>query len=534
MDYLKRKKILESLDLLGVDYSKYTLPKENDVDTLHVIPVSGGSDSKAMALILTALFPKIRFVFVFTDTLAEESATYKEFDQISDWCGRSVIKIKPTYGLYDLIEKYGGFIPSGQARYCTRILKISQLDQWLEKYFKGIVNNIHLYVGIRIDEDRFGHLTDSDATIQMQLPFIDLNIGRSQVYGLLAATAGISPVYKHSSRSSCGCCFFKRNSERVMQCVESNAEFQKAAKYEKLCASDLEKLNSSTLSNAISERYPDYYQKMIHNPDIFHAKPVSLLTENEITPAKPFKKKKKIKSCQEKYLDQFSIDNINATEKAYVAVMFLVYPNANNAAFRGAYNQKFNGVYFTKFLNYSRSFHGLKRSLTFVFEQLISTAELYNETQMSMQRNLRIGLYEIEIAKGNLNLDKIDLDSYTWAANGFSYSSLQQNISILHWILYREQQVAVLAELKNQLSYRYKNRKQFPMLVGGTLWEKYRYQRSLVSEFNEELMLGRISWSGLFQNISLEQLPSEIARQRKLAKVHNQVESELMCLACTL
>lgn len=548
MEAQKRKLILDQLDLLGVDYADYKLPDMSDPNVLHIIPVSGGSDSKCMALILSALFPQVRFVFAFTDTKAEEDASYQEFAQIGEWVGHNVIQIAPEKGLFDLIDSYNGFLPSGQARYCTRILKLKALDNWLESKFKGLVDKVNLYIGIRADEDRFTTLSEdgrNENWVNPKYPYLALDMGRSQVYGLLAATAGISPVYKHSSRSGCGCCFFKRASERVMQCCEAHNEFMKSGKYEKLSNNDLDKLADSKLYSAITTLNANYFDRMIHNPDILLAKPVSLLTENEANPTKPIKEKKQATIHN---LDLFdSSVNFAADEydTAYVAVMFLVHPEANNPAFGGSLTGT-NGVYFHKIVNYTTTLHGLTRTLNYVFEQILSTAEMYGETQESMMRNLRIGTYEIKVPKGNLVLDKVDNESYTWAGNGLSYQSIKQNIAQFHWILFRSEQERLLNEYKTVLKSKLAAAKKFidaedrvverHFVLGSVHYDRYKQQKRFMQNMinDDVLNIGQVTWSGMYANISLDQLPSVLAKARKIDKEKGNNEGQMACMACSL
>lgn len=548
MNEQRRKLILDTLDLLGVNWRDYKLPNHDDVDCIHIVPVSGGSDSKCMAMILPAIFPKKRFFFVCTDTGAEEESAYAEFEEISEWVGTKVHVVKPSEGLFDLIERFNGFLPSGQARYCTRILKLESMDFWLDAKFKRIANKVNLYIGIRDDEDRFTDLSNDEERANWVLPrypFINLGMARTQVYGLLAATCGISPVYKHASRSSCGCCFFKRNSERVMQCVEAYSEFSKTAAYDKLCPADTDKLNNSIMFNAIMKKMPNYLigNHHLHNPNMLIAKPVSTLTESEANPIKPIKQSKNITN-----LDLFDASvnyNNDDVDTIYFAVMFLVTPESTYDAFRGN-GDMFNGVYYSKIVNFSHSFNGIRSSLAYVYEQIISTAELYDETQESMLTNMRIGIYEIKVQKGNLTLDKIQSESYTWGTNGLSYRSIEQNVTMMHFILVREGEKEHLDNLRVALTKRFKQAKEYvdfedrllekQIIVHSDLYQRYKAAKTNFARKydKDELNLGEVTWSGMFENIALDRLPSEIRKQRLKDKAKGNIEGEIACLACSL
>src|SRR5690606_34711508 len=196
---------------------------------VYVVPLSGGSDSTCMAILLKVLFPEVPFVFVFCDTQAESEDLYENLDRLERWAGIQIVRIVPELGLVDYINKYNGFLPSQQARWCTPKLKIEPLDEWFKQnYDLGGNDMIWTHVGIRADETRFGYVSES-GEVEMQLPYVKLGIDRSAVYGILSETIGIAPNYRWNSRSSCYCCFFKRRSEKIGLLLNRPHEFDSAA-----------------------------------------------------------------------------------------------------------------------------------------------------------------------------------------------------------------------------------------------------------------------------------------------------------------
>lgn len=127
--------------------TKYQLPSAPG--DIHVLPVSGGADSSALAILMHHLFPCQRFVLMFTDTAAEGKELYASLERLETFLGKKIIRIEPEKGLYDLIDSYGGFLPSSQSRYCTRELKLKPFKDFIKSLRKTGTEQIHAYVGIR-------------------------------------------------------------------------------------------------------------------------------------------------------------------------------------------------------------------------------------------------------------------------------------------------------------------------------------------------------------------------------------------------
>lgn len=84
----------------------------------YLVPVSGGADSSALAILLKELAPTIPFRYVFTDTGAEEQETLEMLDRLERWLGKPIERLK-SRGLFELIEDYNGFLPSPRDRWCS-------------------------------------------------------------------------------------------------------------------------------------------------------------------------------------------------------------------------------------------------------------------------------------------------------------------------------------------------------------------------------------------------------------------------------
>ena len=113
----------------------------SDQSVRHVIPVSGGKDSAALAVYMRQQYPQIPAEYVFCDTQSELPETYEFLEKLEALIGKEIKKInaldylrierKPNREAFDfyLREMYSGFLPSPQARWCTRQLKIIPFEK---------------------------------------------------------------------------------------------------------------------------------------------------------------------------------------------------------------------------------------------------------------------------------------------------------------------------------------------------------------------------------------------------------------------
>lgn len=212
--------------------SQYTLPGDLSTDK-YLVPLSGGGDSSALAIVLKLLYPKVNFEYIFTDTKAEEIEIYSTLDKLELFLGKPITRIVGEKGLYDLIDAWGGFLPSATDRWCTRALKLEPFREWLKRY-DGIQK--HMFVGIRADES--SRLAFTIEEVSTEMPFIEMGISREHVYSILQETIGIPKYYARRTRSGCSGCFYQRRSERTGLLQAEPIEFRRVMSYEKLAPVD--------------------------------------------------------------------------------------------------------------------------------------------------------------------------------------------------------------------------------------------------------------------------------------------------------
>lgn len=137
----------------------------------HVLGISGGKDSAALAIYLYNKYPQLPIEYYFCDTGKELDETYLLIDRIESYLGKKILKLQAAEASHvdepfdHFMELYGGFIPSAQARWCTKKLKLEPFENQLVKDDLTIS-----YVGIRGDEDREGYISKKP-NIQSIFPF---------------------------------------------------------------------------------------------------------------------------------------------------------------------------------------------------------------------------------------------------------------------------------------------------------------------------------------------------------------------------
>lgn len=200
---------------------------ELDRARVHAMGISGGADSSALCILMCLAFPDIRFRLVFSDTGAEIDEVYATLEKLEAYLGVEIERIDSGETLFTLIEKYGGYLPSAQARWCTRALKLAPFQRWMRQ-FAG--ETIKLYVGIRADEDRIGFTAEG---VESEMPFVAAGVVREEVFRVLAETIGIPRFYQDRSRSGCQICPFFRQTESIALLQTSPDAFHEVAKLEK-------------------------------------------------------------------------------------------------------------------------------------------------------------------------------------------------------------------------------------------------------------------------------------------------------------
>lgn len=149
----------------------------------HVLGISGGKDSAALALYLNERHPQLDIDYYFCDTGRELDETYELIEKLETVLNKRItpleaVKDSPSGSPFDhYLDIFGGYLPSSQSRWCTRKLKLEPFEEYVGD------DPVISYVGIRGDENREAYIS-AKSNIQSIFPFRK-NIWSEDVIGKL-------------------------------------------------------------------------------------------------------------------------------------------------------------------------------------------------------------------------------------------------------------------------------------------------------------------------------------------------------------
>jgi 3'-phosphoadenosine 5'-phosphosulfate sulfotransferase (PAPS reductase)/FAD synthetase len=190
----------------------------------HILGLSGGKDSTALAILMHKKFPQMEYFFC--DTHKELPETYEYLDRIKARLGITITYLSAERGFDHWLDVYGGYLPSPKVRWCTRKLKIAPLEQFIGN------DEAISYVGIRADEKRDGYIS-TKPNIKAVYPFKEAGLVHADIIRLLEESGiGLPSYYRWRTRSGCYFCFFQRKYEWIKLAEEHPDFFAEAVKYE--------------------------------------------------------------------------------------------------------------------------------------------------------------------------------------------------------------------------------------------------------------------------------------------------------------
>lgn len=192
--------------------------------TRHVLGLSGGKDSTALALYMKDKVPDMEYFFC--DTHKELPETYEFLARLELRLGKKIQFLCDERGFDHWLEVYGGYLPSPKARWCTKQLKIIPLEKFIGE------DNAISYIALRADEDRVGYIS-TKANIKPVFPFMRAGLVERDIIRILEENGiGMPQYYSWRSRSGCYFCFFQRKVEWVRLSEIHPDLFFGAMKYE--------------------------------------------------------------------------------------------------------------------------------------------------------------------------------------------------------------------------------------------------------------------------------------------------------------
>ena len=195
----------------------------------HLLGLSGGKDSSALAVYMRDRVPEMEYFF--SDTGKELPETYEFLDQLEVFLGKPIVRLDAERNFDHWLAVYKGLLPSSQVRWCTVDLKIKPFEEYVGE------DKAYHYIAIRADEDRVGYKPpkiSSLRNIEPKYPFKEDGITKEDVYQILEESGvGLPDYYEWRTRSGCYFCFFQRKSEWVGLLEQHPDFFELAKEYEK-------------------------------------------------------------------------------------------------------------------------------------------------------------------------------------------------------------------------------------------------------------------------------------------------------------
>ncbi|RWM50353.1 MAG: hypothetical protein E5X48_20480 [Mesorhizobium sp.] len=199
----------------------------------HILGLSGGRDSAALAVYMRQHHPELPIEYFFTDTGKELPEVYGFLDKLEGFLGRPIQRLNPDRDFDFWLDEYGNFLPSPRTRWCTRQLKLRPLEQWLQKDLEsGTI--VHSYVAIRADEPSREGYQATHPNMRVHLPLREAGVDRTGVIEILEQSdVGEPAYYQWRSRSGCTFCFYQQKIEWVRLAEHHPDRFAEAVDYEK-------------------------------------------------------------------------------------------------------------------------------------------------------------------------------------------------------------------------------------------------------------------------------------------------------------
>jgi hypothetical protein len=208
---------------------------KNNAKTKHLLGLSGGKDSAALAIYMRDTHPNLDIDYFFTDTGCELAEVYEFLSNLEAYLGKSILRLGADKNFDYYLRDKNNYLPSQLARWCTVDMKIKPFERYIKQLFnENGYDKIISYVALRADEpERMGMVT-KDKRVEVKFPFKEDNLDKQDVEEILNNSVGFPKYYDWRSRSGCYFCFYQRKIEWVGLLENHPDLYEKAAKYEKI------------------------------------------------------------------------------------------------------------------------------------------------------------------------------------------------------------------------------------------------------------------------------------------------------------
>jgi hypothetical protein len=202
------------------------------MNTHHVLGLSGGKDSAALAIYMRENHPELDIKYFFTDTGEELPEVYEFLGKLEGLLGK-IHRLDPERDFQFWLRMYNNFLPSPQTRWCTVKMKLHPFKRWIQPWLNA-GDQVVSYVAIRADEDQREGMVTHHKNLSVSMPFRDHNIDKQGVLEILESSGvGLPRYYDWRSRSGCTFCFFQQKIEWVRLKENHPDAFERAKLMEK-------------------------------------------------------------------------------------------------------------------------------------------------------------------------------------------------------------------------------------------------------------------------------------------------------------
>lgn len=231
-----------------------------DTESRHVLGLSGGKDSAALAIHIKDNYPTLheKIEYFFSDTGAELDEVYEFLKIMESYLGKEIIRIGSGRPFEHWLKVNNDFLPSPRQRWCTVNMKIKPFEKFVGE--QPVIS----YIGIRADENRDGYVS-TKKNIKAVFPFKEDDLEREDIYQILRDTVGVPKYYEWRSRSGCYFCFFQRQDEWLGLKRNHPALFEKAKEIEKVSGNGYTWVQGKTLDEVVAHaEQKEKQQGIIH------------------------------------------------------------------------------------------------------------------------------------------------------------------------------------------------------------------------------------------------------------------------------
>lgn len=196
-------------------------------DLRHILSLSGGKDSAALAIYMRDRVPDMEYIF--HDTDKELPETYEYLGRLEALLGKPITRTTAPESFDHWHRVYGLMLPSNQRRWCTKMLKLKPFEAFVGE------DRVLNYVGLRADEKREGYLS-SKPNITPVYPFREDGLVKADIFRILNESGLGLPKYTQWGRTRSGCyfCFYQQKIEWVRLKETYPELYEKAKEYERM------------------------------------------------------------------------------------------------------------------------------------------------------------------------------------------------------------------------------------------------------------------------------------------------------------